>query len=98
MHFQVPHKFGTSQAVERVKQALEQVKTNPQVKDQLTIEKEEWEGNTLTFAFTGQGQHITGTVVVEEKEFIVDAKLPFMLRMFEGRIEKMISEQVQKML
>lgn len=98
MHIQVPHKFGQQAAVERVKQALEQVKVNPQVKDQLVIEKEEWEGNTLNFAFTGQGQHIKGTLVVEEKEFIVDAKLPLMLRMFEGRIEKMIGEQVKQML
>ena len=98
MHIQVPHKFGEQKGVERVKTALEQVKTNPQVKDQLIIEKEEWEGNKLTFAFTGQKQHITGTLVVDEKEFIVDAKLPLMLRMFEGRIEKMIGEQVKQML
>lgn len=98
MHIQVPHKFGQQTAVERVKQALEQVKVNPQVKGQLVIEKEEWEENKLTFAFTGQGQHITGTLVVDEKEFIVDAKLPLMLRMFESRIEKMIGEQVKQML
>ncbi len=98
MHIQVPHKFGQQQAVGRLKAALEQAKTNPQVKDQLTIEKEEWEGNKLNFAFTAQKQHISGTLVVEEKEYIVDAKLPLMLRMFEGRIEKMIGEQVQKML
>ncbi|MBY0472897.1 polyhydroxyalkanoic acid system family protein [Patescibacteria group bacterium] len=98
MHIQVPNKFGTQQGIDRVKSALEQVKVNPQVKDQLTIEKEEWEGNKLTFAFTGQGQHISGTLVVDEKEFIVDAKLPLMLRMFEGRIEKMIGEQVKQML
>ena len=98
MHLQIPHKFTQPQAIERVKQALEQVKTNPQVKDQLTIEKEEWEGSKLTFAFTGQGQHITGTLAVEEKEFILDAKLPIMLRMFEGRLEKMIGDQVRQML
>ncbi len=98
MHIQAPNKFGTQQGIERVKSALEQVKVNPQVKDQLTIEKEEWEGNKLSFAFTGQGQHISGTLVVGEKEFIVDAKLPLMLRMFEGRIEKMIGEQVKQML
>ncbi len=98
MHLQVPHKFTEQQAIDRVKEALTQVKTNPEVKDKLTIEKEEWEGNKLTFAFTGQGQHITGTLVVEEKEFIVDTKLPLMLRMFEGRIEKMIGEQVKQML
>lgn len=98
MHLNIPHKFGKEKAIERVKMALEQVKVNPQVKDQLTIEKEEWEGDKLTFAFTGQGQHITGVLQVDEAAFIVDAKLPLMLRMFEGRIEKMIGEQVKQML
>lgn len=98
MHFEVPHKFGTQQAVARIKTALEQVKVNPQVKDQLVIDKEEWDGNTLNFAFTAQKQHITGSVAVEESRFVIDAKLPLMLRMFEGRIEKMIAEQVKGML
>jgi hypothetical protein len=98
MHVKIPHKFGQQQAIDRLKQALGQAKENPQVKDQLSIEKEEWEGNTLNFAFTAQKQHITGTLVVEDAQYIVDAKLPLMLRMFEGRIEKMIGEQVQKML
>lgn len=98
MHIQVPHKLSQQQAVDRLKLALEQTKTNPQVQGQLEIEKEEWEGNKLNFAFTAQKQHISGTLVVEEKEYIVDAKLPLMLRMFEGRIEKMIGEQVSKMV
>lgn len=98
MHFEVPHKFGQAHAIERIKSALEQTKSNPQVKDQMVIEKEEWEGNKLSFAFTAQKQHITGSVVVEEKQFIIDAKLPLMLRMFEGRIEKMIAEQVKGFL
>lgn len=98
MHFEVPHKFTQAEAVSRVKNALEQGKANPQIKDQLVIEKEEWEGNKLTFAFTAQKQHITGMVDVQENQFVVDAKLPFMLRMFEGRIEKMISEQVKGLI
>lgn len=98
MHLNIPHKFGQQKAIDRLKAALEQAKTNPQVKDQLTIEKEEWDGNTLTFEFTAQKQHITGTLVIEDKDFILDAKLPLMLRMFEGRIEKMIGEQVKGLL
>lgn len=96
MHFEVPHKFTQVEAISRVKNAL--VEGKKQVGDQLTVEKEEWEGNKLNFAFTAQKQHITGTLVVEEKQFIIDAKLPLMLRMFEGRIEKMIAEQVKQQL
>jgi len=35
---------------------------------------------------------------VTDTEFIVDAKLPLLWRMFEGRIEKMIQEQAKGML
>lgn len=98
MHLQIPHKFGQQQALERIKQALAQAKTNKEVQGQVDIEKEEWEAHKLTFAFTAQKQHISGTLAVEEAEYIVDAKLPLMLRMFEGRIEKMIGEQVKGMI
>ena len=56
--------------------------------------KEEWKENVLHFGFTAQGTHIEGTLTVEDREFDVYAKLPLMLRMFEGRIEKMIKEQI----
>jgi hypothetical protein len=95
MHFEVPHKFGAMEGVSRVKNAL--VEGKKQAGDQLTIEKEEWNGNTLEFAVLVQGHRITGSVVVEEKQFIVDAKLPLLWRMFEGRIEKMIAEQVKSL-
>jgi hypothetical protein len=96
MHLQLPHKFSKDEAIARVKASLEQAR--PQMAGHATIEKEEWEGNKLVFAFTAQKQHISGTLVVEDKEFIIDAKLPLMLRMFEGRIEKMIAEQVKQAL
>ncbi len=96
MHIQIPHKFTQTEAVARVKRALVEARTK--IGDQATIEKEEWVGNTLNFAFTAQGTHIEGTLEVNEHDFEADAKLPFMLRMFEGRIEKAIKEQVATLL
>lgn len=96
MHLQIPHKFSQAQAVERVKKGL--IEARPHMKDQVVIEKEEWDGNTLNFAFVAQKQKITGTLVVTDKEFVVDAKLPLMWRLFEGKIEKTIQEQVKGML
>ena len=74
MHLQIPNKFNQAQGIERVKAALQTAR--PQMAGQVEIEKEEWEGNKLTFAFTAQKTHIEGTLLVEEKEFIIDAKLP----------------------
>jgi hypothetical protein len=92
MHLKIPHQFSQAQAVARVKQALAEAK--PQLKDKVEVEEERWEGSTLHFAFTAQGQRITGTLVVGEGEFELNAKLPLMLKLFEGKIERAIKEQV----
>lgn len=66
--------------------------------DQATIDKEEWQNDTLHFGFTVQGQSITGTFEVRDNDFDLNAKLPLMLKMFEGRIKKAIEEQAATML
>ncbi len=95
MHLDIPHEFSKAQAIDRVKKGL--VDARPQMKDQVVIEKEEWRDNELDFAFVAQKQRITGTLVVEDKHFVVDAKLPLMWRLFEGRIEKAVAEQIAGM-
>ena len=96
MHVQIPHKFSTPEAVSRVKNAI--IEAKPQMEGKGSIDEERWEGNTLHFALSGQGQKVSGTLEVREKEFILDAKLPFMLRLFEGKIEQAIKEQAAQML
>lgn len=96
MQVTIPHKFTKDEAVKRVKMALEEARTK--IGDQATIDREEWQGDTLHYGFTAQGQSISGTFEVREKEFELYAKLPLMLRMFEGKIKKAIEEQAAGML
>lgn len=96
MHVVLPNKLGRAAGVARVKAALDDARSK--FADQATIEQEEWTGDTLTFAFTAQGQHISGTFEVTDTEFVLDATLPLMLRMFEGKIESAIKEQAATML
>ena len=96
MQIKIPHKFTQDEAIKRVKAALDEGRAK--VGDQATIEKEEWVGNVLNFAFTAQGQSISGTFEVREHEFELNAKLPLMLRMFEGKIKSAIEEQTKTML
>lgn len=95
MHFNIPHKTSKLDAKKKVLQALLDAK--PHLADQATIDEERWEGDTLHFAATLQGKKITGSLEITNTGLIVDAKLPLMWRLFEGRIEKMISEQVRQM-
>ena len=96
MQISIPHKFSKAEAKERVVQALNEARGK--LGTQATIEKEEWEGDTLHFAFVAQNQAISGTFEVRDTEFFLDAKLPMLLRMFEGRIKAAIEEQATLML
>jgi hypothetical protein len=93
MHIEIPHKFSQMEAIARVKKALEEAR--PKLEGQAVIEDETWGDDTLTFSVLVQGQRVTGTLYIGEKSYILDAKLPFLWRMFEGRIERTIKEQVE---
>ena len=96
MRLVIPHTLSRPEAVTKIQRLLLEAK--PKLADKLTVEEERWEADVLHFAFTTQGQRISGTLEVKDAEFVLDAKLPFMMRMFEGRIEKMIAEQSKQML
>ncbi len=80
----------------RVKKTLEHVR--PQLLGKASIEEERWEGDTLHFAFTAQGQHISGHLVIKDREFDITAKLPFMMRLFERKIKRAIEEQLKSVM
>ena len=65
MHLEVPHKTSQSEALTRVKQGLVQVRS--QLGEKAEIHEERWDGNTLYFDATAQGQRISGTLVVERR-------------------------------
>jgi uncharacterized protein YicC (UPF0701 family) len=96
MKVSIPHKYSQIEAITRVRKILNESRSK--LADHLTDVEEKWDANTLHFAFTAQKQHISGTLEVKDKVFELYAKLPLTLRLFEGRIEKMIKEQAGAML
>ena len=95
MHIKIPHKSSKSAAKQNIEKALNEGRS--QLADKVEIHEEKWEGDTLNFDFTAQGQRITGTLEISDSDYVLDAKLPFMLRMFEGRIEKEIASRVKEL-
>jgi hypothetical protein len=93
MHLEIPHKVSQAAAKQKVIQGLNEAR--PKLDGQAVIEKEEWVDDTLNFSVLVQGQRITGSLAVEENNFIIDAKLPFLWRMFEGKIQKAVEDQVK---
>jgi hypothetical protein len=55
---------------------------------QISGQKKEWNGSTMTFSFTGQlgfiSVPISGTIVVDSRNVTVNCELPAMVRNFIG--------------
>ncbi len=95
MQFKIPFKGSQAEGIQRIKRLLDE--SRAKIAGHATIEKEEWQGNVLSFAFTAQGKSISGTATVGDNEIDLYAKLPLSLRLFEGTIEKMIAAEVAKL-
>ena len=67
------------------------------IAENATDVKTDWNDSVLSFEFTAQGSHISGTLTVQDESFDLYAKLPLMYRMFEGTIERMIKAEIAKM-
>ena len=46
------------------------------------------------FTFRTRGMNIKGTFLVTDHEIIIESKLPFMARPFEGRVRSAIEQQL----
>ncbi len=95
MQFTLTHKFSRAEAVQKIKHALDDAR--PKMGKEVAIEEERWEGDTLFFGVSIQGQSITGSLAVTDTAYDIDIKLPLMLRLFEGRIKQAIEEQAKHM-
>jgi hypothetical protein len=95
MHIVIPHKLSRGAAVSKIKSALEEHRAD--IAQHATLKKEEWAGDTLNFDINLQGKDIAGTLEVTDTEYVLDAKLPLLWRMFEGKIEREIEKQVSSM-
>lgn len=96
MKVSIPHKQTQIGAITKVKKILNESRS--QMAAHLTDVTESWAGNVLTFSFMTQKQHISGTLEVKDHSFELYAKLPLMMRLFEGKIETMIHDESKKML
>jgi hypothetical protein len=57
----------------------------------------EWNGDTMRFRGKARGMALEGTVEVTDAAVILDAKLPLMAKMFEGRIRQAVEREADAM-
>ncbi len=67
-------------------------------KDEFSDLKQNTNGNIINFSFRIRGMNINGEITVEKEKVIIESKLPFAARMFQGLIENKIKENADKMI
>lgn len=95
MKLRAPFKGTKEEGIIRVKKMF--ADSRQKISENASDVKAQWNDNVLTFAFDAQGQHIEGTLTVEDGAFDLYAKLPLTLRLFEGTIERMIEAEISKL-
>lgn len=93
---EVPHALGQTQATERLKGFIEQMRG--QYGDEVGQISGEWREHVLDFSLKPFGMTITGTLTVEEAAARVAGQLPLAAALLRGQIEQSIANELQKAL
>jgi hypothetical protein len=96
MRVSVKHDLAKDAALKRVKNLLDALQR--QYKTYLGDVKGEWVGDVLTFSLTVAGLPTHGTGMVGEREIVVSGELPLPAVVLRGRIEQIISDELNKLV
>jgi hypothetical protein len=92
----VPHRLSKGEALRRLKLGLSRAKG--QFGSLLTIEHEEWSGDTLRFQMRALGQSAAGTITVLEDSLLIAVTLPWLLAKVAERILPAMQKQATLLL
>jgi putative polyhydroxyalkanoate system protein len=95
MRIAVPHHTSKDVARGKVDQRLGQLLS--QFSGHAEEIEHEWLGDTMRFKGRARGVSVEGTVEVNDASVILEAKLPLMARMFEGRIRQAVEREADAM-
>ncbi len=96
MKIEVPHSLGADQALTKLKSFATQLLSDH--KDLIQDVTQSWTGNKGQFNLKAKGFDINGIINVLADKVIVESKLPMMLKPFQGQIEKIIIDELKKLL
>lgn len=96
MTIELNHNIGKERGVICAEKIFKQL--SEEYKDEFSDLKQETNGNIIDFSFKIRGMQIKGNITVENDKVIIESKLPFAARMFQGMIENKIKENADKMI
>ena len=96
MKIKVLYKLEKAEAIKRIKNLITELKKEH--KGQISEVKEKWNLDKANFGFKMSGFKITGTIVINPKDIIINGKLPFIAIPFKSQIEKTIKQKADELL
>ncbi len=92
----VPHRLGREEAVRRLKSGLSTMRGN--LSSLVTIERENWNGDTLQFDMRGLGQTAAGTITVFDDNIRIEVTLPWLLAKVAERLQPALKREATLLL
>jgi hypothetical protein len=96
LNMAVSHSLTQDEAVKRIKNLLNDVKT--QFADKISDLHEEWDGNIGKFNFLAIGFPVSGTLTVKTSQVEISGNLPFAAMLFKGKIDSVIKDRAETLL
>ena len=96
LNVSIPHSLPAEEALSRIKDLLGNLKNDH--KDLVENTEENWDGNAGQFSFSAKGFNLSGTINVNPSSVDIDAKLPFALSFFKGKIAQVITDKAKELL
>ncbi len=92
----VHHHLTKDEAVTRIKKLFTNLRHEQ--KDKISNIHEDWEDGTGTLHFSAQGFDLSAIVTVHRSSIDIDAKVPFAVYLFKGKIKEAIKTRAEELL
>jgi hypothetical protein len=92
----IHHHLTQHEALSRIKKLFTSLRHEQ--KEKISNVKEEWKDGTGTIHFTAQGFDLSAIVAVHRSTVEIDAKVPFAVYMFKGKIKEAIKTKAEELL
>jgi putative polyhydroxyalkanoate system protein len=96
MNIEITHTLARDEAKSRMMGLIDRLKS--QYGGQIKDLKEQWVNYTDKIEGSARGHSVSGSINVEDKAVNIDLKIPFLLRVFSGKIRSVVEEHVKKEL
>jgi len=96
MKIELSHDLDTEKGTLCAEKIFKQL--SEEYKDEFSDLEQKTNGNIIDFSFKIRGMHINGNITVLKDKVLIESKLPFAARIFQGTIENKITENAYKMI